>query len=203
MKRFRLLALVILLSITQTHVAEAGYSLKITVKDVNTIWMYSEKSTFIDGDPEIPMYKKRLAAYAKTSKAKSEAIAQCKEEGIYYNTRIKVLDARNGTAGLGNLKTLTVSTMKVASFLADLPEYTEEEAEELEYEYDYYEDYPDYIEEGYVSYFLEFTCSHVGIVSLITSNAYKIYIDGDFVGEYSRSELTKMKWAISLIEGDI
>ena len=203
MKKLSILALIILTSITQTHVAEAATTLKVTVKDVNTIWMYSEKSTFIDGDPEIPMYKKRLAAYAKTSKAKSQAIAECKNEGVYYNTRIKVLDARNGTAGLGNLKTLTVSTMKVASYLADLPEYTEEEAEELEYEYDSYSDYPDYIEEGYVSYFLEFTCSHVGTVSLITSNAYKIYIDGDFVGEYSRSELTKMKWAISLIEGDI
>jgi hypothetical protein len=203
MKRFRLLALVILLSIAQTHVAEAAYSLKITVKDVNTIWMYSEKSTFVSGDPDITMYKKRLAAYAKTSKAKSAAVAQCKEEGVYYNTRIKVLDARNGTAGLGNLKTLTVSTMKIASYLSDLPEYTEEEDEELDSEYDYYEDYPDYIEEGYVSYFLEFTCSHVGTVSLISSNAYKIYIDGDFLGELSRAELIKMKWSISVLEEDI
>lgn len=203
MKRFQLLTLVILLSITQTHIAEAATTLKVTVKDVNTIWMYSEISTFIDGDPEIPMYKKRLAAFAKTTKAKSQATAECKDEGVYYNTRIKVLDARNGTAGLGNLKTLTVSTMKIASYLADLPEYTEEEEEELEYEYDYREDYPDYIEEGYVSYYLEFTCSHVGAVSLITSNAYKIYIDGNFVGEYSRTELTKMKWSVSLVEGDI
>jgi hypothetical protein len=203
MKRFRLLALVILLSIAQTHVAEAAYSLKITVKDVNTIWMYSEKSTFVSGDPDITMYKKRLAAYAKTSKAKSAAVAQCKEEGVYYNTRIKVLDARNGTAGLGNLKTLTVSTMKIASYLSDLPEYTEEEDEELDSEYDYYEDYPDYIEEGYVSYFLEFTCSHVGTVSLISSNAYKIYIDGDYLGELSRAELIKMKWSISVLEEDI
>ncbi len=203
MKRFRLLALVILLSIAQTHVAEAAYSLKITVKDVNTIWMYSEKSTFVSGDPDITMYKKRLAAYAKTSKAKSAAVAQCKEEGVYYNTRIKVLDARNGTAGLGNLKSLTVSTMKIASYLSDLPEYTEEEDEELDSEYDYYEDYPDYIEEGYVSYFLEFTCSHVGTVSLISSNAYKIYIDGDFLGELSRAELIKMKWSISVLEEDI
>ena len=203
MKRFRLLALVILLSFSQNHVAEAAAKLKVTVKDVNTIWMLSEKSTFISGDPEIAAYKKRLAAYAKTSKAKSAAIAECKNEGVYYNTRIKVLDARNGTAGLGNLKTLTVSTMKVASYLADLPEYTEEEAEELEYEYDYYEDYPDYVEEGYVSYYLEFTCSHVGTVSLISSNAYKIYVDGDFVGEYTRTELSKKKWSISLIEEDI
>ena len=203
MKRFRLMTLVILLSFSQTHIAEAATTLKVTVKDVNTIWMYSEKSTFIDGDPEIPAYKKRLAAYAKTSKAKSAATAECKNEGVYYNTRIKVLDARNGTAGLGNLKTLTVSTMKIGSFLTDLPEYTEEEAEELEYEYDYYEDYPDYIEEGYVSYYLEFTCSHVGSVSLITSNAYKIYVDGDFLGEFSRAELTKMKWSISVVEEDV
>jgi len=203
MKRFRLLALVILLSITQTHVAEAGYSLKITVKDVNTIWMNSETSTFVSGDPEIQIFKKKITAFAKTSQAKSEAIARCKEEGIYYNTRIKVLDARNGTAGLGNLKSLTVSTIKVASYLSDLPEYTEEEAEELDAEYDYYEDYPDYIEEGYVSYYLEFTCSIAGTVSLISSNAYKIYIDGDFLGEFSKAELVKMKWSVSVIEEDI
>ena len=202
MKRFRLLALVILLSISQTHLAEAATTLKVTVKDINVIFMYSETGTFIDGDPDIVAYKKRLAAYAKTSKAKSEAITECKNEGVYYNTRIKVLDARNGTAGLGNLKTVTISTMKIGSYLTDLPEYTDEEAEELEYEYEYYEDYPDYIEDGYVNFYLEFTCSHTGSVSLITSNAYKIYVDGDLLGEYSRTELTKMKWSVSVFEGD-
>jgi len=80
---------------------------------------------------------------------------------------------------------------------------SEEEAEELESEYDSYEDYPDYIEEGYVSYFLEFTCSTAGTVSLISSNAYKIYIDGDFLGELSKAELIKMKWSISVLEEDI
>jgi hypothetical protein len=197
MKRFRLLTLVILLSITQTHVAEAATTLKVTVKEYNSVWMAADKYIFTDGDSDALAFKKKITAFAKTSKAKSEALAECKgEDSVYYNSRIKVLDARNGTAGLGNLKTVTVSNMKIAEERSDLPQYTEEEAEELEYEYDYYEDYPDYIEEGYVSYYIEFICSNVGTISLITSNAYKIYIDGDFAGEYSRTELSKMKWSI-------
>jgi hypothetical protein len=85
--------------------------------------------------------------------------------------------------------------MKVVEEIHDLPEYTLGEESDLYNEYDSEEDYPDYIEKGYVSYRIEFICSHVGTVSLITSNAYKIYIDGDFAGEYSRTELAKKKWA--------
>ena len=197
MKRFRLLTLVILLSISQTHVVEAATMLKVTVKEYNSVWMAADKYIFTDGDSDALAFKKKITAFAKTSKAKSEALAECKgEDSVYYNSRIKVLDARNGTAGLGNLKTVTVSNMKIAEERSDLPQYTEEEAEELEYEYDYYDEYPDYIEEGYVSYYIEFICSNSGTVSLITSNAYKIYIDGDFAGEYSRTELAKKKWSI-------
>jgi hypothetical protein len=158
--------------------------------------MAADKYIFTDGESDALAFKKKITAFAKTSKAKSEALAECKQEGVYYNSRIKVLDARNGTAGLGNLKTVTVSNMKIAEERSDLPQYTEEEEEDLNYEYDYYEDYPDYVEGGYVSYYIEFICSNVGTVSLITSNAYKIYIDGDFAGEYSRTELAKMKWSV-------
>lgn len=197
MKKLSILALVILTSITQTHVAEAATTLKVTVKEYNSVWMAADKYIFTDGESDALAFKKKITAFAKTSKAKSEALAECKgEDSVYYNSRIKVLDARNGTAGLGNLKTVTVSNMKIAEERSDLPQYTDEEEEELQYEYDYYEDYPDYVEGGYVSYYIEFICSNVGTISLITSNAYKIYIDGDFAGEYSRTELSKMKWSV-------
>jgi hypothetical protein len=200
MKKLAILALVFLTSITQTHVAEAATSLKVTVKEEVWIWLEDEEEVYVADDPEALAFKKKITAYAKTSKAKSEALAECKRDSNYFNMRIKVLDARNGTAGLGNLKSVTVSNMKVAEQRTNLPEYTQEEEDELWTEYDSEEDYPDYIEEGYVSYYIEFICSHTGKVSLITSNAYKIYIDGDFAGEYSRTELAKKKWAITFVD---
>jgi len=198
MKRFRLLSLVLLLSLSQTHFAEAATTLKVTVKEYNSVWMAADEYIFIKGAAEALAFKKKITAFSKTSKAKNEALAECKgEDSVYYNTRIKVLDARNGTAGLGNLKTVTVSNMKIAEESSDLPQYTEEEEEFLNNEYYTYDEYPDYIEDGYVSYYIEFICSNSGTVSLITSNAYKIYIDGDFAGEYSRTELSKKKWSVT------
>ena len=198
MKKLSILALVVLTSITQTHIAEAATTLKVTVREYNSVWMAADKYIFVKGDAEALAFKKKITAFSKTSKAKSEALAECKgEDSVYYNSRIKVLDARNGTAGLGNLKTVTVSNMKIAEEPSDLPQYTEEEEEFLNNEYYTYDEYPDYIEEGYVSYYIEFICSNTGTISLITSNAYKIYIDGDFAGEYSRTELTKKKWSVT------
>jgi hypothetical protein len=200
MKKLAILALVILTSITQTHVAEAATSLKVTVKEEVWIWLEDQDEVYVADDPEALAFKKKITAYAKSSKAKSEALAECKRDSNYFNMRIKVLDARNGTAGLGNLKSVTVSNMKVAEQRTSLPSYTQEEEDELWNEYDSEEDYPDYIEDGYVSYYIEFICSHSGKVSLITSNAYKIYIAGDFAGEYSRTELAKKKWAITFVD---
>jgi hypothetical protein len=196
MRRFSLVIFITFLSIAQTHIAAAGYSLKVSVREYNSISMEADQYIFPNDDPQALLFKKKVTAYAKSNKAKSEALTQCKEDGYYYNTRIKVLDARNGTAGLGNLKSVTVSNMKVVAESYDLPQYTEEESEYLDSEYLFYDEYPDYIEEGYVSYNIEFTCNLVGTVSIISSNAYKIYIDGDFAGEYSSSELAKRKWAI-------
>ena len=177
--------------------AEAATSLKVTVKEEVWIWLGDEWERYVVSDPETLVFKKRITAYVKTSKAKSDALAECKSDSNYFNKRIKVLDARNGTAGLGNLKSVTVSSMKVVEEIHDLPEYTLAEESDLYNEYDSEEDYPDYIEEGYVSYRIEFICSYSGKVSLITSNAYKVYIDGDFAGEYSRTELAKKKWSIT------
>jgi hypothetical protein len=197
MKKLSILALIILTSITQTHVAEAATSLKVTVKEEVWIWLGDEGERYVVSDPDTLAFKKRITSYVKTSKAKSDALAECKSDSNYFNKRIKVLDARNGTAGLGNLKSVTVSGMKVVEEIYDLPDYTLAEESDLYNEYDSEEDYPDYIEGGYVSYYIDYDCSHTGKVSLITSNAYKIYIDGDFAGEYLRTELAKKKWAIT------
>lgn len=203
MKRFLTALLVLSFSITQSGIAEANYSLRITVLDTNQIWMGTGNSTFLKGDQQIAVFKKKLTTYAKTNQAKNQAIAMCKEEGVYYNTRIKVLDARRGTAGLGSLRTVTVSNMKVMSETRDLPEYSEEVAGDLESEYSLYSEYPDYIEDGYVDNFIVFQCSIVGIVATISSNFYQIYVDGDFLGEFSRAELIRMKWSISVREDEI
>ena len=197
MKKLSILALVILTSITQTHMADAATSLKVTVKEEVWMWLEDDFKRYLVSDPETLAFKKRITSYVKTSKAKSDASAECKSDSNYFNKRIKVLDARNGTAGLGNLKSVTVSSMKVVEEIHDLPEYTLGEESDLYNEYDSEEDYPDYIEDGYASYRVEFICSYSGKVSLITSNAYKIYIDGDFAGEYLRTELAKKKWAIT------
>ena len=197
MKKLSILTLVILASITQTHVADAATSLKVTVKEEVWMWLEDDFKRYLVSDPETLAFKKRITSYVKTSKAKSDASAECKSDSNYFNKRIKVLDARNGTAGLGNLKSVTVSNMKVVEEIDDLPEYTLGEESDLYNEYDSEEDYPDYIEDGYASYRIEFICSYSGKVSLITSNAYKIYIDGDFAGEYLRTELAKKKWAIT------
>jgi hypothetical protein len=66
-----------------------------------------------------------------------------------------------------------------------------------------YSEYPDYIEDGYVDNFLEFKCSVLGIVSTVPSNFYQIYLDGDFLGEYSKTELIRMKWTISVREDEV
>ena len=202
MKRQFLIFFTLLILTSHSDIAEANYSLKVTVTDVNQIWMKGEKSTFIKNDPKILEYKKKLTAFAKTSQAKSQAMSMCKEEGFYFNTRIKVLDARRGTAGLGTLRSIIVSNIKVISRNADLPEYTDEEAEFLESEYSLYSEYPDYIENGYVDNFLEFKCSIIGVAPTISSNFYQIYVDGDFLGEFSRSELVRMKWSITVREDE-
>jgi hypothetical protein len=197
MKKLAILALVILTSITQTHVAEAATSLKVTVREGVWIWLEAEWQTHVADDPEALAFKKKINAYAKTSKAKSQALAECKTDSNYYNTRVKVLDARNGTSGLGNLKSVTVSNMKVTEQIISIPDYTYEEKVALVEKYGTNEeDYPDWIEDGYVSYYIDAICSYVGIISLTTSNAYKIYVAWHY-GEYSRAELSKKKWAIT------
>jgi hypothetical protein len=203
MRRPIILIFAILFSATHSGIAEAGYSLKVTVIDINQIWMQDQKSTFLKGDPEILEFKRKLTSFSSTGQAKSQAISMCKQEGVYFNTRIKVLDARRATSGLGNLKSVAVSNMRIVSQTRDLPEYTEEEEEYLESEYSLYSEYPDYIEDGYVDNFLEFKCTFTGVVSITASNAYQIYVDGDLLGEFSKAELAKKKWSVSAREDQI
>jgi hypothetical protein len=202
MKRLTLLASVILISITQTHIAEAGYSLKVTVKAEQEIYMdeYEAADLPLVGTPEAQTQKNKYAAFVKSGKAKNKAITACKDH-YYFNARLKVLDARGGTAGLGNVKTVTVANLKSVSLVQDIPAYYEDERNALMEQYGSDQsNWPDYIQNGYISYSVAYTCSIVGTVSVISSNAYRIYINSDPLGEFSKSELVKKKWSIA-VEG--
>jgi hypothetical protein len=117
-----------------------------------------------------------------------------------FGARVKVTDARGGTAGLGNLNSVLVANIKVIEKFQDLPDEVYEEFSDTENEYELYEDHPDYIEDGYVYYSIEADCLFIGKVSLTSSNAYRIYINGSRGPEYSTAELSKMKWSITLVD---
>jgi hypothetical protein len=202
LKSFTIFLPVLLLLSTQIPASAAGNTLKVTYRvpvDTSELedssMMYSV--THLVGSSAASVERRKLQAVAKLSSTKSKLISACKLDGSYY-ARLKVTDARGGTAGLSYLKTATVTEIIVESNLVDLPDYTEEEAAFLEEEYYEYSDYPDYIEDGYVYYSIEATCLFSGTVSLISSNAYRIYINGGAGPEYSRAELIKKKWSIIL-----
>jgi hypothetical protein len=193
---------VFIVTLSQVPAHAAGNSLKVTYRvpaDTSELedssMMYSV--THLVGSSAASVERRKLQAVAKLSSTKSKLISACKLDGSYY-ARLKVTDARGGTAGLSYLKTATVTEIIVESNVVDLPDYTEEEAAFLEEEYYEYSDYPDYIEDGYVYYSIEATCLFSGTVSLISSNAYRIYINGGAGPEYSRAELIKKKWSIIL-----
>lgn len=198
------LILLVLASLCQSKVADAATTLKVTYK-VNADIGYDDVNpdfysvTQIVGSSQAAIEKKKMEAFAKASSTKAKLTSICKSMDS-YNARVKVTDARGGTAGLGNLKSVAVSGIKSVENLANLPDYTDEEQEALEEKYSLYSDYPDYIEEGYVYYSVEATCLFSGSVSLISSNAYRVFINGSTGPEYSRAELAKMKWTITLVD---
>jgi len=203
-KNFLVILAVCLFSIAQTGTSYAGNVLKVAYAveadfgDLNDdAYVYSE--TFPVGTLEAISAKKMITGMAKSSATKSKLMLACKANDS-YNARVKVVDARGGTAGLSNLRSVTVINIKVYENLTDLPEYTEEEAALLDEEYFYYADYPDFIENGYVYYAVQATCLFSGKVSLISSNSYRIYINGSAGPEYSKSEFDKMKWSIRLVD---
>jgi hypothetical protein len=203
-KRYLVIFAVCLFSIAQMGTSFAGNVLKVTyVVEADTGDLDDSSSLYTDtfpvGTVDASSAKKRMATVSKSNATKSKLILACKANDS-YNARVKVVDARGGTAGLSNLRSVSVTNIKVYENLRDLPEYTEEEAALLDEEYFYYADYPDYVEDGYVYYSIEATCLFSGTVSLISSNSYRIYINGSAGPEYSKSEFDKMKWSIRLVD---
>jgi hypothetical protein len=139
-----------------------------------------------------------MVEFAKASKTKSLASKICKEYSN-YNARVKILDARRGTAGLGNLKTVSVKNIKVYESLRDNPNLSDEEWEQIEEEYGDISNWPGWIEDGYVSYVVQGDCVSSGTVTVLSSNSYEIYIlpDPNPKGEFSKSELIKKKWTVT------
>jgi hypothetical protein len=139
-----------------------------------------------------------MLAYAKSGQKEIKKILTdlCKTE-IFYNQRIKVKDARGGTSGLGNLKTIRVENIKFVESLVSYPELSEEEAELIADDYEDTRDWPGYIEDGYVVVFIEANCVYSASISITSSVAYEVFENNFRRGEYSRSELVKMKWILN------
>ena len=58
---------------------------------------------------------------------------------------------------------------------------------------------PDFIEDGYRYWTLNFDCLFNSKVAVTTSNTYTFFIDGKAGPEYTRAELSKMKWRLTLV----
>jgi hypothetical protein len=203
-KSLLIFGLVLTFGFIQAAPSVAAFSLTVTYRvdaDPSELdegfSMYSD--THIVGSSEAKAEQRRMASLAKQKSTQALMISACKLNDA-FGARLKVTDARGGTAGLSNMNSVSVTGIKVVSNPANLPDYTEEEQAELEAEYSLYEDYPDYIEDGYIYYSIEAVCQFRGRVSLINSNAYRIFINGDAGPEYSKAELVKRKWSITLVD---
>jgi hypothetical protein len=196
MKKPFLMILTLLLLLTQNGIAVAGNTLKVSYKvEADTDNSYFLSDTNLVGSAEALLSKKKMILLQKATATKSRLTAICRSMDS-FGARVKVTDARGGTAGLGNLNSVSVANIQVVEEFQDLPDEAYEE--DFDYEYDSYEDYPDYIEDGYVYYFINANCFFSGNVSLTSSNAYRVYISGSPGPEYSKAELSKMKWSIKL-----
>ena len=203
MKRPFIILLALIFLFSNKGQSNAALVLKVTYKvpldtDSEDFDSYYSLS-YISGSSKDRVEKKKALDLLKTKQIKTKLISGCKYMDV-FNARLKITDARNGTAGLGNLKTVTVSEMRVEEQFEDLPDYTEEEYDLLYEEYEFEEDVPDYSKNGYSWYSIEATCLFSGTIAIISSNAYRIYINGESGPEYSRAELVKMKWAVTLVD---
>ena len=203
MKRPFIILLALIFLFSNQGQSNAALVLKVTYKvpldtDSEDFDSYYSLS-YISGSSKDRVEKKKALDLLKTKQIKTKLISGCKYMDV-FNARLMITDARNGTAGLGNLKTVTVSEMRVEEQFEDLPDYTEEEYDLLYEEYEFEEDFPDYSKNGYSWYSIEATCLFSGTIAIISSNAYRIYINGESGPEYSRAELVKMKWAVTLVD---
>ena len=200
MKRI-IVGIVLAFSITQSGVAEAGYSLKINFTQNARAYEKREfrSDIFPVGTTEALAEKKKMFAYAKANKNEiNKIIVDICKKHYFYNSRIKVKDARGGTAGLGNLKTLKVENIRV---LEEVVSYdmnmSLEEYEKIEEEYPDITTWPGWIEDGYAIYGIDGVCRFSGTISIVSSVAYEVFIKEYQYGEYSRSELMKKKWILN------
>ncbi len=193
--------IVLALLITQSGIAEAGYLLKVNFTQDARAYEKRElrSNVFPVGTEEALAEKKKMFAYLKANKGEinKTIIDMCKKD-YFYNSRIKVKDARGGTAGLGNLKTLKVENVRV---LEEVVSYdmniSLEEFEKIEEEYPDITTWPGWIEDGYAIYGIDGVCRFSGTISIVSSVAYEVFIKEYQYGEYSRSELMKKKWILN------
>ena len=181
--------------------AQAGIVLKVAYSSDDSHFNYDES---IDTDEEWGLWTATCevgSACAKKNRAltdtaaKARAIKMCKSlDG--YGARIKVVTGSGATAGLGNLYTVSLSAFKKRIMTVSTPDWDSDE----EYPYDDETEDPAYLEDGYEYVYWEGTCRFSGNVSLISSNFYTVYVDGGKGPEYSKAELTKLKWSIFLID---
>jgi hypothetical protein len=200
-KAFSALVIVFFLLSSQGQVNGAlalkvNYKVPLDTESEDSFSFYSYAK--VAGSASDRAEKKKFSDLIKTKKIRNDVTNSCKYmDG--FNARVKISDARNATSGLGNLKSVSAA-LRVEAHTQDIPDYSEEELATLEEEYEYYEDYPDYIEEGYTWYSIEADCIFSGTISITSSNAYKIYIDGKSGPEYSRTEFARMKWTVTLVD---
>lgn len=201
MRRVPILLLVILFLSAQSGLAEAGYSLRINfIQDARPYEFREFRSAvFPIGTEDALAEKKRMNAYAKANNADiiKKVTEKCKK-GYFYNSRVKIKDARGGTAGLGNLKTLKVDNIKVTELIVSYDtNISREELEKIEEEFPDVTAWPGWIEDGYAAYYLGGVCRFSGSISIISSVAYEVFIKEETYGEYSRTELIKKKWILT------
>jgi hypothetical protein len=199
MKKIIIVSLGVLLSLSQQGPLNASSKMKVTYAVPIDDSSFNSPGTFaqLKNSSESIQNKKKLQEFLKTKTMKANVIKGCKSLDS-FNTRVKILDARNSTAGLANLNSVSAGNFRIVEEESDTPDYSDEEYERLFSMYDSQEDWPDYVEYGYVSYYLEATCFFSGTVSITASNAYRIILNGKNGPEYSKTELAKQKWSITL-----
>ena len=179
----------------------AGIVLKVAYSSDDSYFNLDES---IDTDEEWGLWTATCevgSACAKKNRAlpdtaaKARAVKMCKNLDA-YGARIKVVTGSGSTAGLGNLNTVSIVGFKKRIMTVSTPDWDSEE----EYPYEDETDDPAYIEDGYEYVYWEGTCRFSGNISLISSNFYTVYVNGGKGPEYSKAELTKLKWSIFLID---
>ena len=170
--------------------------------------------------------KKAKSEFSKTLKTKStlKLLESWCRQSDNFGARVKVTNSNGGTAGLGNLNSFAVRDIKMEEQLEDLPDFTESQEGQRELDQQAWEQSeidrnlgeglmpddwdwkvedwtdPDLIEDGYRSWVVSFDCLFSSKVTITTSNAYTVFIDGKAGPEYTRTELSKMKWRITLVD---